>query len=65
MDRIDRINDEGGMMNNKQLVFHSSFIIHPCGIAFILSILSILFGARLANIFGSKDKRVTFHHEKP
>jgi hypothetical protein len=32
MDRIDRIKarrkDECGMINNKQLVFHSSFIIH-------------------------------------
>jgi hypothetical protein len=33
------------MINNKQLVFHSSFILHTSAfvLAFILSILSILF----------------------
>jgi hypothetical protein len=45
MDRIDRIKarqkDECGMMNIKQLAFHSSFILHH--FFFILSILSILF----------------------
>jgi hypothetical protein len=43
MDRIDRIKEErmkaeGGMMNNKQLDFHSSFRIHTS--ALLLSCLS-------------------------
>jgi hypothetical protein len=43
IDRIDRIKeemqkDEGGMMNNKQFVFHSSFILLPS--ALLLSCLS-------------------------
>jgi hypothetical protein len=50
-DKEEMMKEECGMMNEKHLVF-LSFILHiyPCGLAFILSILSILLNCFLFNL---------------